>query len=180
MKKIFAIAAVAAAMLFAGKANAQVSVHAGYQNVTCVSSQPVIGETSVATDGAYLGFSYNMEAGAGLGVAPGLYLSYVENMIDLRVPILLNWGINMGEIGFGLFAGPDIVYGLSGDTYNEILILRETNRFGLDVTVGVQLKYQKISLDLGYTKGLLNRWKDAPDNCTYVFNKLFVGLGYNF
>ena len=112
MKKFFSIALVAAAMLFAGKANAQLSIHAGYQNETLKMSYESR-SLSESGNGFYIGGNYNMEAGAGLGVAPGVYFAYSSysdesfNKMDIRIPVLLNWGMNMGEFGVGLFDKAD-------------------------------------------------------------------------
>ena len=161
MKKIVSLAVVLAAMLFIGKANAQISIHAGYQNYSLKSEFGSLNKT---------------ELGAGLGVAPGLYFSYVEDIIDIRVPILLNWGINFGEIGVGVFAGPNINIGLAGDAYTDELVKK--NRFDLGVTFGGKVSYQSISVEVGYNLGLLNQLKDAPDGYTLKANQFFVGVGY--
>lgn len=185
MKKFFSIALVAAAMLFAGKANAQISIHGGYQNETQKVSVGS-GSESISGNGFYIGGNYNMEAGAGLGVAPGVYFAYSSYSIkgsdesfskmDIRIPVLLNWGMNMGEIGVGLFGGPMVNIGVGGDAYKDNSGIKN---FGLGVTLGIKASYQKISLDLGYNLDLLNRWKDAPDDCSVKFNQFFVGLGYS-
>ena len=178
MKKILSFVAVAAFMLFAGKANAQLSVHAGYQNYTIKAHTEVLGvsaDNSDSEDGFYIGASYDYTVGGGLGVAPGLYFAYVEDVMDIRVPILLNYGINMDEIGISVFAGPQINFGVSGDMYSDD---GNYNRFDLGISFGLQLSYKNISLEGGYTMGILNRWKDAPTDCYMKANQLFVGLGY--
>lgn len=175
MKKIVSLAVVLAAMLFIGKANAQISIHAGYQNYSLKSEFGSLNKTE-SEGGFYAGLSYNTEVGAGLGVAPGLYFSYVEDIIDIRVPILLNWGINFGEIGVGVFAGPNINIGLAGDAYTDELVKK--NRFDLGVTFGGKVSYQSISVEVGYNLGLLNQLKDAPDGYTLKANQFFVGVGY--
>ena len=180
MKKVLSIVAVAAVMMFAGKANAQLSIHAGYQNneMTTTASAIVVTTTGTTSeDGFYIGGSYNMEAGGGLAVAPGVYFAYVESAMDLRVPILLNYKLNVNKLGIGIFGGPDITYGIGGDLYEENGVI-DVNRFDLGVTFGAQLSYNNISLEVGYNLGLLNRWKDAPTDCSKKVNQLFVGLGY--
>lgn len=174
MKKIFSIALVAAAMLFAGKVNAQISVHAGYQDYTMKAK--ALTTASESEGGFYAGLSYNSELGAGLGVAPGLYFAYVEDIVDIRVPILLNFGVELGEIGLGVFAGPNVNIGLLGDAYTEDNTVLK--RFDVGLTFGGKISYQKISIDFGYNLGLLNRLKDAPDDWSIKTNQFFVGLGY--
>jgi hypothetical protein len=175
MKKILSIMAVAAVMLFAGKANAQISIHAGYQNYSMTVDAPIVGSTTASEGGFYIGGTYDYKVGAGLGVAPGLYFAYVEDIMDLRVPILLNYGINMDEIGISVFAGPQINFGVAGDMYGDD---SNFNRFDLGLTFGLQLSYNNIYLEGGYSLGLLNRWKDAPDDCSTKTNQFFVGVGY--
>lgn len=176
MKKVLSIVAVAALMLFAGKANAQLSIHAGYQNYTIKSHAPVLGDYSDSEDGFYIGATYDYTVGGGLGVAPGLYFAYVEDCMDLRLPILLNFGVKMDAIGISVFAGPQINFGVAGDVYSDDN--SNYNRLDLGVTFGLQLSYKNIYLEGGYSLGLLNRWKDAPSDCTMKANQLFVGLGY--
>lgn len=177
MKKVLSIMAVAAVMLFAGKANAQLSIHAGYQNYSMTTELPIVGSTTGSDDGFYIGGSYNMEAGGGLAIAPGLYFAYVENAMDLRVPILMNYTLHIENLGIGAFVGPNINYGIGGDLYDDNAV-NVVNRFDLGLTFGAQLSYNNISLEVGYNLGLLNRWKDAPADCSIKSNQLFVGLGY--
>ena len=166
--------AVAAVMLFAGKANAQLSIHAGYQSYSMTAETPM-GSSTESNDGFYIGGSYNMEAGAGLSVAPGLYFAYVEDIMDLRVPILINYGIKISDVRLSVFAGPQINFGVAGDMYGDD---SNFNRFDLGLTFGLQLSYNNIYLEGGYSLGLLNRWKDAPDDCSTKTNQFFVGVGY--
>lgn len=169
--------AVAAVMLFAGKANAQISIHAGYQNYSMTAEAPIVGSTTESDNGFYIGGTYDYKVGAGLGVAPGLYFAYVEDIMDLRVPILLNYGINMDEIGISVFAGPQINFGVAGDAYSDDNVV-DFSRFDLGLTFGLQLSYNNIYLEGGYTLGLLNRLNDAPTDCSIKTNQFFVGVGY--
>jgi len=135
MKKVFAILAIAAAMFFGGKANAQLSVHGGFLSNT----SPYTVSTSIATltdtvgqyagIGIYGGLSYNIAFTEHWGVAPGVYVNYVGknedkttagtnytyivNMVDINVPILFNYRIDFTD-SFGIkgFVGPNIRYGL--------------------------------------------------------------------
>ncbi len=179
MKKVLSIMAVAAVMLFAGKANAQLSIHAGYQSYSMTAETPM-GSSTESNDGFYIGGSYNMEAGAGLSVAPGLYFAYVEDIMDLRVPILINYGIKISDVRLSVFAGPQINFGVAGDMYDKDLTAPlEFSRFDLAATFGLQLGYRNISIEGGYSLGLLNRWSDAPSSCSIKTNQLFFGVGYD-
>ncbi len=176
MKKVLSIVAVAAMMLFVGKANAQLSIHAGYQDFSVTSKTP-LGSDTDSKGGFYVGGSYNMEAGAGLAVAPGLYFAYVEDVMDLRVPILINYGISLNDVRLALFAGPQINFGVAGDGYKDDGLVA-VNRFDLGVSFGAQLSFKNISVEGGYTVGMLNRWKDAPSDCSVNTNQIFFGVGY--
>ncbi len=173
MKKIYVIVIMAAFMSLAGKANAQVSVHAGYQNSALRDSF-----LSIKYNGFYAGGNYNIGIANNLGVAPGLYFSYAScNLLgeslkemDLRVPILANYSIDVNRdiCAFG-FGGPVLGVNLVSDM--------EVRRFDLGLMFGAGIKYQNISVELGYNIGLLNRYDD-DDRVT--MNSFVVGLGYSF
>lgn len=165
MKKVLSIVAVAAVMLFAGKANAQISLHAGYQSYTMSANG-----YSASDDGFYLGGSYDLPAGS-FYVTPGLYFAYVEDIMDLRVPILFNYRTKVDQIGLGAFVGPTITFGLAGDGYDSNYGM---DRFDLGISFGGQVSYEKYSLELGYTLGLLERISGTDVKT----NHFFVGLGY--
>ena len=166
MKKILSFVAIAAVMMFAGKANAQLSVHAGYQSYSLHNNG-----FSVSDDGFYAGFSYNAGLDGGFGVAPGVYFAYVEDVMDIRVPILMNYVLHVNDLGFGLFLGPNVTVGIAGDMYGDIGNMK---RFDVGITFGGQVSYQKISLEVGYNLGLLKRFDGADTKS----NHFFVGLGY--
>lgn len=176
MKKVLSIVAVAAMMLFAGKANAQLSIHAGWQNYTLKSHLPVVGTSSEVESGFYAGVSYAISAGKeGFDVNPGIYFAYLENVMDIRVPILASFTYHVNDLGFGLFVGPQLNVGIAGDMYKDGVAF---NRLDVAVSFGGQISWQQISLEVGYNLGLLNRWKDAPSDCSMKANQLFLGLGF--
>lgn len=177
MKKVLSIVAVAAVMLFAGKANAQCTIRAGYQSTSVSASGD--GVTVASNDGAngfYVGADYNFGLSSdNFGIAPGLVFSYHSDMMDLRIPVLFNWQEDYNAVNFGVFLGPVFNLGLAGDMYKESLI--KAKRFDIAIDGGIWVGYQKIRLEFGYSYGLLNRL-DAAGDWTWTFNKLFVGLGY--
>lgn len=179
MKKILSFVAVAALMMFAGKANAQLSIHAGYQNYTVSAKADVAGTTvnsSESDGGFYIGASYGIAAGMeGVNFTPGAYFAYVENVMDVRVPILLSYTHQLSDMGLGIFAGPQVTIGLAGDAYGDN---GSINRFDVGITFGAQATYQQFTFELGYNLGLLNRWKDAPDGCSMKTSQFFLGVGY--
>ena len=167
MKKFFSILAVATVMLFAmNNANAQISVRAGFLN------DIYAGDADATEAGFYVGASYNMQAFGDFNLAPGAYFAYSKDRMDLRVPVLLNFGVNLtNEVGIVFFAGPQVNIGLAGDVYDAY------KRFGLGLTFGAGLTYQKVSFELGYSLGFLNHW-DLPGDFKVNFNQFTIGLGY--
>lgn len=138
MKKVFAIVAVAAAMIFGGKANAQLSVHGGV--LTNVSPYTISTSIASLTDtigeyagyGFYGGLTYNIAFTEHWGIAPGVYVNYVGknednttagtqytdilSMVDINIPILFNYKVDFtSSFGIKGFVGPNIRYGLSAN-----------------------------------------------------------------
>ena len=128
MKKVFTFAA--AILLFAGMANAQLSVSAGYTTKNYTSTTKVGSNTNTKDytlgGGFYVGGNYALGMSEGLKVAPGLYLTYntdkaVEdgvtttiNTMDLNIPILFSYTYSLGgDLALFAFVGPNIQLGLS-------------------------------------------------------------------
>lgn len=187
MKKILSIAAVAAMMLFAGKANAQITLHAGWQNATVKLTPPEGMGSSWSRDysGFYAGATYDYDLGmASIFVTPGAELSYCTyseedesaDQIDLRIRLWGRWNKNLTEdIVFGVFAGPSINIGIGGALYSDAEDY--LSRFDLGLTFGAQIRYNKIGIEGGYNLGLLNRYSGEGDG-TIKFSTLFFGLNY--
>ena len=140
MKKTIAIVACAAAMLFAGKANAQLGVNVGYAPVTLTSAVTSGNTTTTSTtemDGFFAGITYNNSLSGNLGVAVGLQGRYntktstgsanyvvvsgndksTTTQILLDVPVLFNYSLPLGSLKLTAFAGPTISYALYGNTH---------------------------------------------------------------
>lgn len=140
MKKTIAIVACAAAMLFAGKANAQLGVKVGYAPVTLTSAVTSGNTTTTSTsemDGFFAGVNYNYGIGKDLGVSFGLQGRYntktstgsanfvvvsgndksTTTQILLDVPVLLNYSLNLGSAKLTAFAGPTFSYAVYGITH---------------------------------------------------------------
>lgn len=136
MKKIFAIATVAVAMLFAGNSvNAQLSINAGFANQakTFTGTAPVFGtytDRDTSMNGFFVGVSYNIKLSGDLSVAPGIYYQnlshgtstdlYVTTLHTksveqaIAVPILFNYGFEFNKnLKVFVFAGPNVTYGLT-------------------------------------------------------------------
>ena len=177
MKKILSFVAVAAVMMFAGKANAQLTIHAGYQNTTTSVSGD--GATITANDGAngfYAGVDYNIGLGtANMGVAPGAMFSYHKDMMDLRIPVMFNWSESISnDMTAGVGVGPIFNIGLAGDMYGDTW---EMKRFDIAVGANAWIGYKQARLEFGYSYGLLNRFSGTGDY-KWTINKFYVGLGY--
>ena len=141
MKKTFAIVVCAAAMLLAGKANAQLGINVGYAPVT-LSSTFTSGNTSTTSttemNGFFVGATYNYGIQDNLGVAFGLDLRYntkttttSSNLVVVSgsgkyhytqllfdVPVLINYSFPLGsEAKLTAFAGPAFSFAVSGNTH---------------------------------------------------------------
>lgn len=140
MKRTIAIVACVAAMLFAGKANAQLGINVGYAPVT-ISTATTIGNTTTTSksemNGFFVGVTYNYGISKELGVAFGLQGRYntktstgsanyvvvsgndksTTSQILLDVPVLLNYSIPLGSIKMTVFAGPTFSYAIYGNTH---------------------------------------------------------------
>lgn len=183
MKKNLSIVAVAVMMLIAGKANAQITLHAGWQNATVKLSSD--GEDwSKDYKGFYGGATYDIDLGmASIYVTPGAEISYCTykesgeslDQIDLRIRLWGRWNKNLSEdVVFGVFVGPSFNVGLGGEMYSDLDFI---TRFDLGLTFGAQIRYKKIGLEAGYNLGLLNRYDGEGDD-SIKFKTLFFGLNY--
>lgn len=177
--------AVAAMVLFAGKGNAQITLHAGWQNAK-YSIDYGSESTNVNLGGFYAGATYDYDLGmASIYVTPGAEISYCSDKVndidlsqmDLRIRLWGRWNKNLNEeIVFGLFAGPSINIGLSGTAYDKDK--GGLNKFDLGLTFGAQLVYNKIGIEGGYNLGLLNRLDGGSDDESIKFHTLFLGVNY--
>lgn len=136
MKKVFAFMTLAAALLFAGNANAQLSVNVGYAPMTKTVDNN--GNTS-STDypGFFGGINYNTNLTGDLNLSIGGQVRFITKtetssfyglanskntttLINLEVPVLFNYGLNLSrELKLSVFAGAVFGYGLSGQTKFE-------------------------------------------------------------
>lgn len=154
MKRTIALAALAAVMVFAGKAYAQLSIHAGYAPVT-YTTETTVGSTTTETTnemaGFFAGATYNHTFDGYLGLSLGAQARYnikssvgsasfvvvsgndksKETQVMLDVPVLLNYGINLNnDAKLVVFAGPTISYALYGNTH----VTTETTVLGVTTT----------------------------------------------
>ena len=148
MKKIFAMVAVAAGLLFAGNANAQLGVNIGYAPQTytrTVTSGSNTNTTTTNMSGFFAGVNYNLNLTGDLNVSLGAQFRYntskdtlvnanvgslagaksentnTQSMID--IPILFNYGFNLNSaLKLSVFVGPTISYALAGNTHTTTTV----------------------------------------------------------
>ena len=217
MKKTIAFIAVVAALLATGTAKAQMTVNVGYAPVT-LTNQTTVGNTTTTTtsdmNGFFAGVTYNYNLNKGLGVALGLQGRYniktstgsanfvvisgndksTTTQLLLDVPVLLNYGLDLGSAKLVAFAGPTFSYALYGNTHvtttTTILGASSTTesdyamyddnssneRLDISATVGLELQYSDFRLFGGYRVGLLDL--NSNSNVKTTSSGLFVGLGF--
>ena len=130
MKKTLCTLLAAAALLAGVEAQAQMSVGAGYLNIT-----QSYDNTSANGNGAYAGFSFNIPLAGGFGIAPGVYYTFSNYKQDaawgllkgsttehaINVPLNLNFGYNLArDMRAFIFGGPTFQYGLSSKTKTDL------------------------------------------------------------
>lgn len=206
MKKIFAFAAVATAMLFAGnKANAQLGINLGYAPTT-FSTTIETGAGDIETDhdmnGFFVGVNYNINLTGDLNVSVGadfrlntksdesttlgITTKTTDKQTLIDIPVLFNYGLSLtNDIRVAAFVGPTFSLALSGETKTTIGSTEGTSdwyddtdlkKFDIGGTIGLSLSYDGFRLYGGYNLGLMNL-SDA-DNTTAKSSAWFVGLGY--
>ena len=205
MKKIFAFAAVAAAVLFAGNTvNAQLGINLGFAPQT-YTTKITIGGNEVKDDlnmtGFFVGVNYNINLTGDLNVSAGAQfrmntssdeegsLKTSMNQMLIDVPVLFNYGLNLtDDIKISVFLGPTFSLGLSGSSKLTIANVEgdpvdwydkdgiNRSRFDIAGTAGLSVSFQGIRLFGGYNMGLLNL--DSDDNTTIKGRNWFIGLGY--
>lgn len=133
MKKFFAIVLGAALMLSGTNAFAQLSVGAGWLNSTETVKSGNSDPSKTNLNGFYVGGQYNLPIVAGLGVAPGLYVSGIfakvnnsdslygvtgstnasSREFDLNVPVNVNYAFEIGgDFKVFVYAGPVFQLGI--------------------------------------------------------------------
>lgn len=137
MKKGLIIAVLAIGVLFVGKANAQINVHAGFTPEAWTSTY----NNNVSTttlNSFFVGGTYNLNLSGDLNLAIGGQLRYgtktgtesvlggfasgksTTTVIGLDIPILLNYTLKLSsDLGLTIFAGPKVTYNFVGKTVSE-------------------------------------------------------------
>ncbi len=201
MKKIIATIAAAAIAMMGVSAFAQISVGAGYLNSP--EKLKVNSNTStVNLNGFYVGGAYNIEIYNGIGMAPGLYFSYLGkkdsneflkgdlNETYLTVPVMFNYGLELAPAAkLSFYAGPSFALGLSSKEKIEAAGISKTidvydtddnyQRFDVLLGVGAALDIQDtFRISVGYDWGAIDRNGDSAG--TLHRNQLHAGVAYLF
>ena len=190
---------MAAALLTAGIASAQVTYSIGYLNKSS-KSEISGGGITITDDSQMNGFSIgvddNINLAGDLNVAVGgaieLYLKtdgdYKYKDFNLAVPVDFNYGFALGSsLKLFVFAGPTLNLGIISDYKDKndakfnYYDADEGNcgRFDVLVGGGVWMDIQdQFRVKVGYKAGMLDRCK--TDGVTLKDNVLSVSLGYIF
>lgn len=204
MKKVLAIVALVAAMFVAGKAQAQISINAGYApekfSTTWGNST-----TTESYQGFFVGLTDNFTLSKGIGVAPGIQFrmntrsqsttvlgitsTTKETQMLIDVPVLFNYGIGINrDLSVTPFVGPMFSFAVSGKTKNSVGSSSTTtnwygdnssrNPFNINLVFGAAAEFNRAKLFAGYRLGLVDQDKSS-DNITTKTQGFFVGLGLN-
>lgn len=201
MIRFFTIAVAAVMMTFATNSFAQMQVGAGYlRGLDEISISSVTSD--ISSNGVYAGFSYNLPIVGGLGVAPGLYYSFMfsndsyQNIADAHirehfanVPVYLNYKFGLGaNSSLFIYAGPTVQLGLVSTVKTSVLGLSGTidrykdndySRTNILVGGGIGLNLNKIQISLGYDQGLFNL-DTSDDGTKWTKSYLKAGIAYLF
>ncbi|MBR0532911.1 MAG: outer membrane beta-barrel protein [Bacteroidales bacterium] len=202
MKRIIILIAAAVMMTIATNSFAQMSVGAGYLHA---GDQITISGASAEAgmNGAYAGFSYNLPISDLIGIAPGLYYSFLmcnDNYLDIvdakirehfaNVPVYLNLGFNIGANSrLFLFAGPTVQLGLVSTvqasagslSYGKVNRYKDSDYSRTNVLLGggLGLNLGKIQITAGYGQGMFNL-DTSGDGTKRIKRYAKAGLAYIF
>ena len=204
MKKLFATLLVASLALMGTQAFAQMSVNAGYLNVS-----EKINSTSSNYNGFYAGVTYNIPIVAGLCIAPGVYYSFsggkdegtsllgLINSSSTRTDHAINGAVNL-NYGFQVardmrafvFAGPTLQYGISSKSKTKVDTAignsegttdwyknDNISRINVFIGGGIGMEVANFQVTVGYDYGLLNLWKGSGDT---KINRSGIKIGVGF
>lgn len=206
MKKvILTIALVAAA---ATSAFAQIGIGAGYAN----NAQKIGDSDPSTTNGFYVEGTYNIPVAGEFSIVPGIRYTYLgkansastsiagisisgsSTLVEhyIAVPVMAQYGIDLGSAKVFAFAGPTFSFGLASQTKVEASVAGisadkpidnygENSPYGRsNVFVGGGLGIQLGSFQIkgAYDFGLLNRYDS--ENVTCKDSQFRVGVAYLF
>ena len=199
--------AVAACMLFAGKANAQLTVNVGYAPTTLTTTFGG-NDTKMDMNGFFVGANYNINLTGDLNVAVGADFRYntktetisllntdvTHTQMLVDIPVLFNYGLNLNnDIRISAFVGPTFSLALSGKSTADVNVAAWGATGEDDWYDDKGLVQNQKKFDIGLTFGLnlgyrqfrlfggynmgLMNLTDADDT-TLKASGWFVGLGF--
>ena len=206
MKKVILTLALVAAA--ATSAFAQFGIGAGYAN----NAQKVGDADPTTTNGFYVEGSYSIPVAGEFSIVPGVRYTYLgksntaatniaginiggsSTLVEhyIAVPVMAQYGIDLGAAKLFAFAGPTFSYGLASqtkleasvagfsadkpiDNYGENSVYGRANVF---VGGGLGLQLGSFQIKGSYDCGLLNRYDS--ENITCKDNQFRVGVAYLF
>ena len=195
MKKLFVLAA---AILTAGVASAQITYSIGYISTSVKTEYKAFGGTfsntesmngfTIATDdNINLTGDLNVAPGLGMDLSFGKYGEVNVTKFGLYVPVDFNYGFELTpDFKVFVYAGPTFDLGLiysgkNGDNKFDYYKKDEGNMSRFDILLGggAWVTFQdQYRLKIGYKAGLLNTCK--TDDTTVKNNVFSVSLGYIF
>ena len=197
MKKLLFLAAV---LLTAGAASAQITYSLGYTSTSTKSEYTLGGITTSKTtsmNGLIISVDDNINLTGDLNVAPGVGMNFSMKKdgdikykkFGLYVPVDFNYGFALSSnLKLFVYAGPTFDLGIIKDAkdnngnkvnyYDKDLVVNYS-RFDLLLGGGAWLTFQdQLRFKVGYKAGMLNTCK--ADNYTVKNNVLSVSVGYIF
>ena len=208
MKKLFAMVAVATALLFAGNVNAQTGVHIGYSPETWTTVDNNGNSSTLELTTVFAGVDYDVPITGGLNLNIGGQLRYgtesgeqsfyglasgkhTTTLVGVDVPLLFNYGLDLGSLRLTFFAGPKVSFGVLAKTKYEQTVAflgsstnevdwynadgMNRNRLNVSGTFGLALGFQQFRLFGGYNYGFLDM--DNSSNTKTTIGGVFFGLG---
>lgn len=134
--------AVAACMLFAGKANAQLTLNVGYAPTTLTTTYSG-NDTKMDMNGFFVGANYNINLTGDLNVAVGADFRFntktdkdgasffgvttasevTRTQMLIDIPVLFNYGLSLNsDLRIAAFVGPNFSLALSGKTKSDVAV----------------------------------------------------------
>lgn len=197
MKKLMFLAAV---LLTAGAASAQITYSLGYINTSTKAEYTLGGITASKTtsmNGLTISVDDNINLAGDLNVAPGVGMDFSMRKDDgikykkfgLYVPVDFNYGFALGSnLKLFVYAGPTFDLGIINDAkdnngnkvnYYDKDLAVNYSRFDILLGGGAWLTFQdQLRFKVGYKAGMLNTCK--ADHYTVKNNVLSVSVGYIF
>lgn len=167
MKKVFSF--MAAVMLFAGMANAQLTLNLGYTPTTLTQTYNG-NDSKMEMNGFFVGATYNVNLSGDLNVAIGADFRYntktdkngasfmgitatsdlTRTQMVINIPVLFNYGLSLNkDIRLSVFAGPTFSLALSGKTTSEAAVAGWGGKTEYD-WYGDNSDWKKFDIDLTF------------------------------